>query len=60
MKALRSDKLKQIIDAPDNRNKFQQFIATRSAATGQFINTKEGTRTSATFVVEKSSVKRKS
>lgn len=56
MKALRSDKLKQIIDEPDNRNRFQQFIATRSAATGQFVTTKD-TRTTLTFVIEKSTGK---
>lgn len=59
MKAVRSDRLKEIIDSPDNRDKFRKFIITRSAATGQFVNTK-GAGTSVTFVVEKSSTTRKS
>lgn len=58
MKAVRSDRLNQIIDEPENRNKLQQFLVTRSAKTGQFVNTR-GTRT-VTFVVEKTTVTHKS
>ena len=58
MKAVKSDRLKEIIGSPENRDKFRRFIATRSATTGQFVTAK-GTTTNVTFVVEKSADEKK-
>lgn len=57
MKAVKSDRLKDIIATPENREKFRHFIATRSATSGQFVTTKG--RTNVTFVVEKPAEEKK-
>ncbi|RQW83308.1 MAG: hypothetical protein EHM79_16465 [Geobacter sp.] len=53
MKAIKSERLKEIIDVPENRDKFRQFLAVRSSVTGQFVTSK-GTRTTVEFVPETS------
>lgn len=56
MKAIKSKLLKEIIDLPENKDKFRRFLATRSATSGQFVTTK-GTNTNVKFVVEKTEAK---
>jgi hypothetical protein len=52
MKAIKSDRLKEIIDNPQDRDKFRRFIVTRSSSDGSF-QTNKGTSTTVEFVVEK-------
>ena len=54
MKAVKSEKLMEITEKPEDREKFRKFIATRILTTGQFV-TKKGENTTAVFVVGKSS-----
>ncbi|WP_041245578.1 hypothetical protein [Geotalea uraniireducens] len=58
MKAVKSEKLMEITESPENREKFRKFIATRSSTSGQFV-TKTGTSTTVEFVVGKSSAAKK-
>ena len=57
MKAIKSEKLDEITQSPENREKFRKFIATRSSASGQFVTTR-GTSTIVEFVVGKSTAAR--
>jgi hypothetical protein len=52
MKAIKSEKLREITETPENREKFRKFIATRTSTTGQFVTTR-GTNTTVEFVVGK-------
>ncbi len=54
MKAVKSEKLKEIINLPENKDKFRQFLVVRSSASGRF-NTTSGTSTTVKFVDEKTS-----
>ena len=57
MKAVKSEKLAEIINDPENRNRFRKFMVTRCSSNGRFITSKG--ITTAEFIVGKPSHRQK-